>query len=193
MFRWLWRLLNPMPQFSFWFKRIDARVERTLVEQREQNQLILLTLADIKSLLERLAFPTRAVKLLFNVVIDGVLHKGVRNLQAKPSQEFDVTLGFTDAQNNPATVQGVPVWTNSNDTIISMVPAADGLSAVIGGIQGTGTGQITVTADADLGDGVTDIIGILDVEIISGQATVITLNTGPLRDKTPTPTPTPTP
>jgi len=42
-----------------------------------------------------------------------------------------------------------------------------------------GTAQINVTADADLGSGVTTINGVLDVQVVAGQAVGFTIQTSP--------------
>ena len=47
------------------------------------------------------------------------------------------------------------------------------------------TKQVNVKADADLGEGVTEIIGTLDVEVQAGAAVSMTVNAG-----TPTEQPT---
>lgn len=66
----------------------------------------------------------------------------------------DVTLVITDVNGNPATVDGPPAWVSSNQAVVDVVVAADGLSATINSVA-VGTGAVVaVTADADLGAGV---------------------------------------
>jgi hypothetical protein len=74
-------------------------------------------------------------------------------------------------------VDGVPVWASSDETVVTVAPAADGMSAVASGVA-PGTGRVVVTADADLGAGVTNITGILDFTITGGAAATIEIVAG---------------
>jgi hypothetical protein len=85
-----------------------------------------------------------------------------------------VLLSITDAQGRTARVDGVPVWTSSNEAVLRVTPAADGLSAVVDTVD-IGTARINVSADADLGTGVTPITGASeDVNVSQGPSTVAT-------------------
>ena len=44
-------------------------------------------------------------------------------------QQVSLSVTFVDKFNNPAKVEGSPVWTSSDETIVTVTPAADGLSA----------------------------------------------------------------
>lgn len=85
------------------------------------------------------------------------------------TQQVDLAIKPLDKKGNPAQVDGTPVWASSNPDVVSVVPSADGLSAVAkaGNI---GTSQVSVTADADLGPGVTTISGVLQIDVAGGQA-----------------------
>ncbi len=91
----------------------------------------------------------------------------------------DVALTITDAQGRPAAVDGVPVWASSDETVVSVVAAADGLSAVVSSVA-AGTARVTVSADADLGAGVVPITGVTeDINVTNGNiASVLTLSLG---------------
>lgn len=98
------------------------------------------------------------------------------------SQNFpNVTLTITNAAGNPAPVDGVPVWASSDDTVLGVVAAADGMSAVVNSVA-PGTARITVSADADTGAGVVPITGVSeDVTVVvdpASMASVMTLNLG---------------
>jgi hypothetical protein len=101
-------------------------------------------------------------------------------------QVVDVILAITNAAGNPATVDGVPVWASSDETVIVAAAAADGMSAVITTVA-PGTARVTVTADADLGAGVTTLTGVTEDLVVtlgpSSQASVMTLTLGAPRDK----------
>lgn len=95
----------------------------------------------------------------------------------KATQQVEINLAVTDRKGNPAKVDGVPNWLSSALDIVTVHQSPDGMSAVAVANQ-IGTAQIRVEADADLGDGVVPIVGVLDVEVLAGDAAVIVLNPG---------------
>lgn len=98
----------------------------------------------------------------------------------------NVALTITNAKGGAATVDGVPVWASSDDTVLAVLAADDGMSASVNTVA-AGVARITVSADADLGAGVTEITGVSeDVTVTIGtasQATTIALNLGEPVDK----------
>lgn len=99
------------------------------------------------------------------------------------SQEFpSVTLSITNSAGQPASVDGVPVWATSDATIVSVVAAADGMSAVVAAVAAGGPARVTVTADADLGAGVVTLTGVSeDINVAQDPAqlaSVMTLTLG---------------
>lgn len=97
-----------------------------------------------------------------------------------------VVLVVLDAEGRPAQVDGVPVWASSNSTVLSVKPAADGMSAVVDTVA-PGVARITVKADADMGAGVAEITGFTeDVTVSVGPshtAALIQLDLGTPVDK----------
>ncbi len=85
-------------------------------------------------------------------------------------QKCHLSIQPLTAAGNPAKVDGAPVWEASDPSILSLAVADDGLSADIATDGPLGTCQIKVTADADLGQGVRSITGVLDVEVIAAEA-----------------------
>lgn len=75
-------------------------------------------------------------------------------------------------------VHGAPVWASSDETVATVTAAADGLSAVVKG-NAPGSGRVTATADADLGEGVKPIIGTLELTVTAGAASVVEITAGP--------------
>jgi len=105
------------------------------------------------------------------------------------AQNFpSVTLVITDAAGAPAGVDGVPVWASSDETVLSVVAGADGMSAVVSSVA-PGTARITVSADADLTTGIVPITGVSeDVNVTAAAAPLaanMTLTLGAPADKTP--------
>lgn len=93
-------------------------------------------------------------------------------------QKCSLLIQPVDAKGNPAPVDGAPTWSVADPTILSVTPAADGLTAVIVAIGPLGTTQVNVQADADLGSGVTTITGLLDVQVTASIATGLTISAG---------------
>jgi len=87
-----------------------------------------------------------------------------------------VQVSYTDSKGNPATVDGDVVWTSSDDTIVgvSVDPNDSTLAEVIPAAK-LGNAQITATADADLGSGVSSIIAVMSVSVVAGEAVAATI------------------
>lgn len=100
------------------------------------------------------------------------------SLILKDDQKVKLSILPVDAKGNPAAVDGVPVWASSDDGVIAVIPSADGLSATATAVGKVGTAQVSVTADADLGDGVSNIAGVLDVTVVAGQAVSVGVTAG---------------
>ena len=98
--------------------------------------------------------------------------------QLQDDQQFSATVEFADAAGNPATVDGAPVWTSSDEAVLSVVAGDDGLSVTAAAVGPLGTAQLQVSADADLGEGVVTIQGILDIDVVASQAVTATITPG---------------
>jgi len=83
-----------------------------------------------------------------------------------------------DAKGNPAPVDGAPAWGSSDPTVATVTPAADGLSAMVAAVGPLGKTQISVNADADLGEGFESIAGTLEIEVVAGKAVSLSIKTG---------------
>jgi len=92
-------------------------------------------------------------------------------------QKFNATIAPVDAKGNPAAIDGAPVWAVSDPALLSFTPSPDGLSVEVLAVGALGVGQLTVSADADLGSGVTTLNGVLDVTIVGSQATALNITT----------------
>ena len=88
-----------------------------------------------------------------------------------------VQVAYVDANGNPASVDGEVTWTSSNDAIATaVVDPSDSTLCSISAIGGIGDAQITATADADLGGGTRELVTLLDVHIIAGEAVAGTIS-----------------
>ena len=80
------------------------------------------------------------------------------------------TAVYMDAADNPATVEGVPVWASADTAIATVeVDPADPFKARVTAVD-LGTVQITATADADLGAGTREVILMGEIEVVAGEA-----------------------
>lgn len=102
-----------------------------------------------------------------------------------------VKVAYQDAKGNIAAVDGEVIWETSNDSIAAVEPdSKDSSMATVRPGLNIGQVQISATADADLGEGVHELITILDVEIVAGEAVTGTIvPVGEPQPITPTPTP----
>lgn len=86
------------------------------------------------------------------------------------------TISYVDAAGNAARVDGVPVWDTDRPDLIALVPTVDGMGCDIAPIGPLGNAQITVTADADLGEGVRSLVTLGTIECVAGDAVGGTIN-----------------
>ena len=86
------------------------------------------------------------------------------------TQQFEVQIQPMDKVGNPGTLARGPVWSASDPTILSVVPAADGMSAVVSAVGKMGVAQVNVTAAGDSTPGVNTITGTVDVQVVGGKA-----------------------
>lgn len=74
-----------------------------------------------------------------------------------------------DAKGNPAPVDNVAQWQTANPDVVRLVEASDGVTCMCMAVA-LGDTQVSCTADADLGEGVRPITGLLDVSIRAAEA-----------------------
>jgi hypothetical protein len=95
-----------------------------------------------------------------------------------------VQVAYVDAQGNPATVDGAVVWASSDDTLLTVsVDAEDSTICTVTPVGEAGQAQVSATADADLGDGIRELITLCDIEVVAGEAVAGTIQ--PLGDPQP--------
>lgn len=92
-------------------------------------------------------------------------------------EKVSASATFVDAAGNVAPVQGAPVWASSDESIVTVTDNGDG-TVTITSVGPLGTAQVSVTADADLGDGVTNIVGTADIEVVASQAVAASIGLG---------------
>lgn len=93
-------------------------------------------------------------------------------------QECPLEVRFKDSQGNEAPVENI-VW-SSSDPAVLIVNANDAVpnKAIVVAAGVVGTGQVNVKADARVGEGSNEIVGLLAVEILAAEATVVEISAG---------------
>lgn len=102
----------------------------------------------------------------------------VKMLILLDNQKVSLEVVPVSVKGNVAQLDGVPVWSVSDESLVTVEPSEDGLSAVVKAIGPVGIAQVAVKGDADLGEGVVEITGTLDVEIQASSAASFTINAG---------------
>lgn len=97
-------------------------------------------------------------------------------------QKVPVTLAPTTAAGNPATLDGTPSW-NVLEGDATIEVAADGLSCYLISGSADVNSKIEVSADADLGEGVQTITDVIDLAVVSAQASGLGLTVGTAETK----------
>lgn len=129
-----------------------------------------------------------AVALGIFVKIGGKKRK-VDNMNHKLSDgALEAFFEAVDEAGAPAAVDGVPVWASSDESVVTIAPSADGMTAVLTPLK-VGAALIQVTVDADMTEGTRTIIGEGELRILGNEAVKVTL--GFKKITTPEPTPTP--
>lgn len=158
--------------------------QKILINQSAELAEIRATQAEQSKLLEQIlahfVLP-EAVSVVFQTEIDGELQE-ITKMIIDPRQTFPLPVEFLDKNKKPAPVDGIPEWSVDNESLLTMVVAADGMSAVISSNDTTGSATISVVADADMGEGVREITGILPVTVKPLEAVVVELTPGPVTD-----------
>jgi len=100
-------------------------------------------------------------------------------------QQVALSVAFLDAEGDPAPVDGDPVWSVANSTIGHLdVDPSDAMKATFVADM-VGTTQVNVQADADLGDGVKTITGLLDIQVLAAEAVTVAISAGTPTDAVP--------
>ncbi len=101
-------------------------------------------------------------------------------LQLTNTQQCPIAVSGVDKKGNPAELDSV-IFTSSDPSVATVEPdpsdPGNQNKALVKAVA-AGTAQINVTADADLGDGTTELTGTLDLTVVAGQAVGFEIKTG---------------
>ncbi len=118
-------------------------------------------------------------------IMSGPLAWGFRMpLVLTVTQEADLAVAAQDARGNAAEVSD-PRWSSSDESVLGVVASSDGMSAIVRAAGATGNAQVVFRCDADLGEGVVELMGTLDVEVVAGQAVTVSVAAGAPREQAP--------
>jgi hypothetical protein len=99
-------------------------------------------------------------------------------------------IAYVDANGHPAAVDGIIAWESSDPSIayVESLPVKVGAAgSVVQLLPGNTIGncQISAKADADMGEGVRELITLMDVTVVGGEAVAGTIT--PVGELTPKP------
>lgn len=112
-----------------------------------------------------------APKARVRLVLNGftLTFTGDFTMQLPDDKSVSATASFVDARGNAAQVQGAPVWGTDRPDLLAVTDNGDG-SASVAAVGPLGSGQVTCTGDADMGEGVVPVVLLGSIEVIAGTA-----------------------
>jgi hypothetical protein len=99
------------------------------------------------------------------------------------SQFVSLNVSPVTKAGNPATIDGAPKWSVSDESVLTLEVSEDGLSCKAVTTGKLGDAQINVVADADMGEGVVEIVGVLEVSVKAGAAASVAVTAGTPEEK----------
>lgn len=105
------------------------------------------------------------------------------SLQLNTEQKIKLTIAPKTESGKPASLDGIPVWTSSDTSVIVLEPAADGLSAYCITTDAAGVSNVSVSADCDLGAGIETISATEDITVTHVKASNLGLTDGTPENK----------
>lgn len=98
-------------------------------------------------------------------------------LQLTNTQQCPLSVSGVDKKGNPAPLDSI-VFASSDPSVATVAADPSDPSKALVKAVAAGTAQINVTADADLGDGVSTLTGTLDLTVVAGMAVGFQIATG---------------
>ena len=158
----------------------------TVVEHHVVLHDLKMAAAPIRQLIGKIlgCSPTKpAFQWTIGLVTNKTKTKGdsVQNVKLTNEQKVKISVAPVDGAGKPATVDGKPQWSYTGASQLAV--ADDGLSAELTSSDAPETGVITVTADADLGEGVENIVDTVNVVVEAAKAENLGLSVGAPENK----------
>ena len=98
-------------------------------------------------------------------------------LQLTNTQQATLSISAVDRKGKKAPIDSI-VFTSSDENVATVTADPSDPSKALLKAVDSGTAQVNVTADADLGDGVNTLTGTLDIVVVAGQAVSLAIATG---------------
>lgn len=109
----------------------------------------------------------------FSITANGDIEMDFKDTDLPGTVEFSVS-GPVDAKGKKAKLDGKPVWALDDETNAQIVEQSDdGLKCKVHISDNPSATQLTVTADADLGDGVVTLQSQEVINIVAGDAVAL--------------------
>jgi len=99
-------------------------------------------------------------------------------VQITTEQQVPLSVAFYTATGNPAPVVGTPTWSIDDTSVVDIVVASDGLSALI---VSKAVGTCLVTVEANAGSKV--ISGTINITVVAAEAEVVEITPGAVEPK----------
>lgn len=120
--------------------------------------------------------PTRAVRLR---ILDELQQEITTMVTISADKKRTFSVQPVDSKGRPAAIEGIPVWDLAAPGGVTLFPTPDGLACDVVWIEAKQGIVLTVKADADLGAGVREITGSVDIETLGAEAVGFAISTGP--------------
>lgn len=159
--------------FGPYYFYVWCKQKLVLIQETISN--VLAQLNRIEALL--LAFSSNASAVEFYTIIEGQKEK-VDEMFLKQTEQLPLAIEVKDAKGNPAKVDGVPQWSSTNPDLGTLTVSEDGFAATFTPGASLGATVLQVLVDADLGEGVKEILGSLELEVVSGEAVSVSIVAG---------------
>jgi hypothetical protein len=122
--------------------------------------------------------PAPQGKIFLAVMVDGITVIGDANTmdtKIPEGKRIKLEVRPSDVSGNPAPIDGNVTWTSADDTLLQVIPDAASANQTQAWVQNAAGGalgptQIQISADADMGTGITTITQAVDFEAVAGQA-----------------------
>jgi hypothetical protein len=98
-------------------------------------------------------------------------------------QQAKYTVSFVDQRGNPAPVEGIPIWAAQDAAILTLEADADGMGCLVKAVGLVGTSQVSVQADADLGEGTVLVVATDSVQVVAAMAVGASMSAGTPEDQ----------
>jgi len=141
------------------------------------NEIFLTLGGSVKLVLTTETAPrgTCVIKTTYNGFV--TIAKGFEMSYNLPADHFvNVQVSYVDSRGNPAAVDGPVTWAVAPEGIVTVTPdSVNSSECTITPVGALGNAQVSATADADLGEGVTTLVTLLDVSVVAGEAVAGTI------------------